>query len=112
MKKIEAIIRTEKLNEIRDALFKKGIKGMTVSEVMGCGRQEGHRGVYRGAVYNITMHPRVKLEIILPDEDADTAVETILDAGRTGQVGDGKVVVLPVEEIYRIRDRQTGKHAL
>ncbi|HWR40636.1 MAG TPA: P-II family nitrogen regulator [Patescibacteria group bacterium] len=112
MKKIEAIIRTEKLDEVKNALQKQGIDGMTISEVMGCGRQEGQQGIYRGVVYNITLHPRVKLEVILPDEAVDAVVEAIMESGRTGRAGDGKIIILPVEEIYRIRDRQSGRHAL
>jgi nitrogen regulatory protein PII len=112
LKKIEAIIRPDKLNEIKNALARVGARGMTISEVVGCGLQKGQTGVYRGHVYDITLLPKVKLEIVLLDELVEQVVAVILEYGRTGNVGDGKIFVYPVEEVYRIRSGDKGKHAL
>lgn len=112
MKKIEAIIRPNKLNDIKEGLAKYGVKGMTVSEVLGCGLQKGHVGIYRGKEYSITLLPKVKVEIVVNDDVVDEVVDIILDTAQTGEIGDGKIFVLPVDAVYRIRTRESGKKAL
>lgn len=112
MRKIEAIIRPAQLSAVREGLAKYGVKGLTVSDVLGCGRQKGQIGLYRGQEYNITLLPKVKLEVVVPDDVADEVVAIIIERGRTGEVGDGKVFVLPVAEAYRIRTGDSGKDAL
>ncbi len=112
MKKIEAIIRPHKLDEVREALLEKGIKGMTVEEVKGFGRQKGHPEVYRGAEYNIEFIPKIKLEIVVSDQAADKVVSTITKIARTGQVGDGKIFISNIEEAIRVRTEETGEDAL
>jgi nitrogen regulatory protein P-II 1 len=112
MKKVEAIVKPFKLEEVKDALSEIGIEGMTVSEVKGFGRQKGHTEIYRGSEYTVDFLPKVKLEIVLPDEKADAAVKTIVEAARTGKIGDGKVFVSTVEQAIRIRTEETGEQAL
>lgn len=112
MKKIEAIIRPNKLNDIKEGLAKYGVKGMTVSEVLGCGLQKGHIGIYRGKEYSITLLPKVKIEIVVNDDVVNEVVNIILDTAQTGEIGDGKIFVLPVDEVYRIRTHESGKKAL
>ena len=112
MKKIEAIIKPFKLDEVKDALSGLGIQGMTVSEVKGFGRQKGHTEIYRGSEYTVDFVPKIKIEAVITDELADRAVEAILRAARTGKIGDGKVFVTPVEEALRIRTEETGESAL
>lgn len=112
MKRIEAIIRPHKLDDVREALLEKGIKGMTVIEVKGFGRQKGHSEVYRGSEYRIDFLPKVKLEIAVPDKLVETVVTTIAQVARTGQVGDGKIFVIPLEEVIRVRTEETGESAL
>ena len=112
MKKIEAIIRPNKLNDIKEGLAKYGVKGMTVSEVLGCGLQKGHVGIYRGKEYSITLLPKVKVEIVVNDDVVDEVVDIILDTAQTGEIGDGKIFVLPIDAVYRIRTRESGKKAL
>ncbi len=112
MKKVEAIVRPAKLNDIKDALAKYGIKGLTVSEVAGCGAQKGQTGLYRGVQYNITLLPKIKLEIVMADDLVDEVVDIIMTTAYTGQVGDGKVFVSPVEQAYRVRTREQGQSAL
>ena len=112
MKKIEAIIKPFKLNEVKDALSDVGVEGMTVSEVKGFGRQKGHTEIYRGSEYTVDFLPKVKLEIVLPDENVTAAVEAIIKAARTGKIGDGKVFVSDVQNAYRIRTEETGEQAL
>ena len=112
MKKIEAIIKPFKLEEVKDALAEMGVEGMTVTEVKGFGRQKGHTEIYRGSEYTVDFLPKVKLEIVLTDEIADKAVSTIIGAARTGKIGDGKVFVLPVESAVRIRTEETGEKAV
>ncbi len=112
MKKIEAIIKPFKLNEVKDALSDVGVEGMTVSEVKGFGRQKGHTEIYRGSEYTVDFLPKVKLEIVLPDENVTAAVEAIIKAARTGKIGDGKVFVSDVQKAYRIRTEETGEQAL
>ena len=112
MKKIEAIIKPFKLNEVKDALHEIGLQGMTVTEVKGFGRQKGHTELYRGAEYVVDFLPKVKLEIIVKDESVVSVVAAIEKAAKTGRIGDGKIFVLPVEEVVRIRTGERGDHAL
>lgn len=103
MKMIVAIVRPSKVEDVRDALGALQISGITVTEVRGHGRQKGHTAIYRGREYNVTLLPKSKLEIVLPDDMVDEAIETIIETGRTGEIGDGRVFVLPVEQGYNIR---------
>ena len=107
MKKIEAIIKPFKLDDAKDALAKMGVQGLTVSEVKGFGRQKGHTELYRGAEYVVDFLPKLKLEIVVPDEDCEKVVLALQEACHTGKIGDGKIFVLPVEDAVRIR---TGEH--
>jgi len=112
MKKVEAIIKPFKLDEVKEALSSVGVQGLTVSEVKGFGRQKGHTELYRGAEYVVDFLPKVKLEIIVSDEMAAQVVETIERAARTGRIGDGKIFVMPMEEVVRIRTGERGPNAL
>ena len=112
MKKIEAIIKPFKLEEVKEALSNVGIKGLTVSEVKGFGRQKGHKELYRGAEYEIEFLPKVKLEVVVPDNELDTVIEAIVSSARTGRLGDGKVFVTSVEEVLRIRTSERGEDAI
>jgi nitrogen regulatory protein PII len=112
MKKIEAIIKPFKLEEVKDALSDLGIEGMTVSEVKGFGRQKGHTEIYRGSEYTVDFLPKIKLEIVLGDSLVESAVAAIIKAAKTGKIGDGKVFVSPVEEAVRIRTDETGDKAV
>ena len=112
MKKIESIIKPFKLDDVREALTELGITGMTVSEVKGFGRQRGHTEVYRGAEYAVDFLPKVKIEVVLPDDQIERTVEAIIEAARSGKIGDGKIFVLPVEEVIRIRTGETGETAI
>ena len=112
MKKIEAIIKPFKLDDVKEALNAIGIKGMTVSEVKGYGRQKGHKEIYRGAEYIVDFIPKIKLEIIVEASLVDEIVETIRNAANTGKIGDGKIFVLPVEEVVRVRTGEKGKEAI
>ena len=112
MKKIEAIIKPFKLEEVKDALGEIGIEGMTVVEVKGFGRQKGHTEIYRGTEYTVDFLPKIKLELVLGDDLLENAVATIVRAARTGKIGDGKVFVSPVEEAIRIRTEERGKAAV
>ncbi len=112
MKKIEAIIRPNKLNEVKDALAKYGVKGMTVSEVAGCGLQKGHVGIYRGKEYSISLLPKVRMEIVVADDVVEDVVDVIITSAQTGNIGDGKIFVSTIDEVYRIRTRESGKFAL
>ena len=112
MKKVEAIIKPFKLEEVKEALTNNGIKGLTVIEVKGFGRQRGHKELYRGAEYEIEFLPKLKLEIVVPDSDVENVVEAIVSSARTGRLGDGKVFVNPVEEVIRIRTGERGKEAI
>jgi nitrogen regulatory protein P-II 1 len=112
MKKIEAIIKPFKLEEVRDALGSIGVEGMTVSEVKGFGRQKGHTEIYRGSEYTVDFLPKVKVEIVLPDSQVSDAVQAIIKAAKTGKIGDGKVFVSPVENAVRIRTEETGEQAV
>jgi nitrogen regulatory protein P-II 1 len=112
MKKIEAIIKPFKLDDVKDALAKEGIQGMTVTEVKGFGRQKGHTELYRGAEYVVDFLPKIKIEVLLDDAKAARAVEIISSAARTGRIGDGKIFVSTVEEIVRIRTGEQGNEAI
>ncbi len=112
MKKVEAIIKPFKLDEVRDALNSVGIKGMTVAEVKGFGRQKGHTELYRGAEYTVDFLPKVKVEVVLEDDLLEEAVNAIRKSAYTGKIGDGKIFISPVEEVIRIRTGETGVDAL
>ena len=112
MKKIEAIIKPFKLDDVKDGLSSIGIKGLTVSEVKGFGRQRGHKEIYRGAEYQVDFVPKIKVEIVLDTGQVADAVKVIQEKANTGQIGDGKIFVLPVEEVIRIRTGETGKDAI
>jgi nitrogen regulatory protein P-II 1 len=112
MKKIEAIIKPFKLDEVREALSEIGVNGLTVTEVKGFGRQKGHTELYRGAEYVVDFLPKIKLELIVPDAMLDNAIETIMQVARTGKIGDGKIFVTTVEQVIRIRTGETGESAI
>ena len=112
MKKIEAIIKPFKLDDVREALMEIGITGMTVTEVKGFGRQKGHTEIYRGAEYAVDFLPKVKLELVLSDDTVERAVETIIETARSGKIGDGKIFIMPVEEVIRIRTGETAEAAI
>jgi nitrogen regulatory protein P-II 1 len=112
MKKIEAIIKPFKLEEVKEALSSLGIQGMTVMEVKGFGRQKGHTEIYRGSEYTVDFLPKIKIEVVVPDKLVNPAVEAIARAARTGKIGDGKVFVSPVENIVRIRTGESGEEAI
>lgn len=112
MKKIEAIIKPFKLDDVKEALNEIGIRGMTISEVKGYGRQKGHKEVYRGAEYVVDFIPKIKLEIIVDSSQAGIVVERIQEAAYTGKIGDGKIFVLPVEEVVRVRTGERGTSAI
>ena len=112
MKKIEAIIKPFKLDEVKEALNSLGIKGMTVTEVKGFGRQKGHTELYRGAEYVVDFIPKVKMDVVVDDEQVDQVIDTILKVARTGKIGDGKIFVLPVERVIRVRTGETGPEAV
>lgn len=112
MKKIEAIIKPFKLDELKQAMSDIGISGMTVSEVKGFGRQKGHKEVYRGAEYEVDFIPKVKVEIVVAEEIVEKVVETIVSSIKTGKIGDGKIFILPLDEVCRIRTGETGKEAI
>jgi nitrogen regulatory protein PII len=112
MKKIEAIIKPFKLDDVKEALNEIGIQGMTISEVKGYGRQKGHKEIYRGAEYVVDFIPKIKIEIVLGSDIADQAVETIRKAANTGKIGDGKIFVFSVDQVVRMRTGETGKDAI
>ncbi len=112
MKKIEAIIKPFKLDEVREGLSEVGITGLTVTEVKGFGRQKGHRELYRGAAYVVAFLPKIKVEVVLGDDMVDQAVEAIVKAAHTGKIGDGKIFVSPVEQVIRIRTGETNESAI
>jgi nitrogen regulatory protein P-II 1 len=112
MKKIEAIIKPFKLDDVKESLSTLGVKGLTVSEVKGFGRQRGHREVYRGAEYQVDFVSKIKIEVVMEDEMVADVVKTIQEKAKTGQIGDGKIFILPVEEVIRIRTGETGKDAI
>lgn len=112
MKKIEAIIKPYKLDDVKNALNGIGIKGMTITEVKGYGRQKGHTEIYRGAEYVVDFLPKIKMEIIVDADKVDQVIETVVEAARTGKIGDGKIFVLPVEQIVRVRTGETDREAI
>lgn len=112
MKKIEAIIKPFKLEEVKDALGEAGIEGMTVSEVKGFGRQKGHTEIYRGSEYTVDFLPKIKIEVVVADNQADTAVHAIINAAKTGKIGDGKVFVSYIEQAVRIRTEEKNELAV
>ena len=112
MKKIEAIIRPHKMEDVREALLEAGIRGMTLLEVRGIGRQKGHTEVYRGSEYKIDFLPKIKLEVVVPEHLVETAITSILKAAKTGEVGDGKIFISSVEEVIRVRTEEVGEAAL
>jgi nitrogen regulatory protein P-II 1 len=112
MKKIEAIIKPFRLYEVKDALTAIGVGGMTVSEVRGFGRQKGHTELYRGAEYVVDFLPKVKIEVVIPDDMVEKVVKAIIDSAKTGKVGDGKIFIYPIEQAIRIRTGETGEDAI
>ena len=112
MKMVTAIIKPFKLDEVREALSGIGVQGITVTEVKGFGRQKGHTELYRGAEYVVDFLPKVKIEVVVPAGDVERCVDAIIKAARTGKIGDGKVFVMPIEQVVRIRTGETGKDAL
>lgn len=112
MKKIEAVIKPFRLDEVKEALTSIGVSGMTISEVKGFGRQKGHTELYRGAEYTVDFLPKVKIEVLITDELLPKAIEAILDSAQTGKIGDGKIFVTSVEEVIRIRTNERGEEAV
>jgi nitrogen regulatory protein PII len=112
MKKIEAIVKPFKLDEVKDALGEIGVTGMTVTEVKGFGRQKGHTEIYRGSEYTVDFLPKIKIEIVIADSQVDAAVAAIIKAAKTGKIGDGKVFLSSVEEVVRIRTEEKGEKAI
>jgi nitrogen regulatory protein PII len=112
MKKIEAVIRPFKLDDVKEALLEEGIRGMTISEVRGYGRQKGHKETYRGSEYQIEFVPKIKIEVVVEDKIAEKVVDAILKTAKTGQVGDGKIFISNVEDVIRIRTDESGPAAL
>ncbi len=112
MKKIEAVIKPFKLDEVREALSEVGVTGLTVTEVKGFGRQKGHTELYRGAEYVVDFLPKIKVEIVVSDSIVELAIEAIIKAARTGKIGDGKIFVMPVEQVVRIRTGETDEQAV
>ena len=112
MKKVEAIIKPFKLEEVKDALGEIGIEGMTVTEVKGFGRQKGHTEIYRGSEYTVDFLPKIKIELVIADAQADSAVAVIIKAAKTGKIGDGKVFVSKIEDAIRIRTEEKGDQAI
>ena len=112
MKKIEAIIKPFKLDEVREALSEVGVTGLTVTEVKGFGRQKGHTELYRGAEYVVDFLPKVKVEVVVKDVDVERCIEAIVKAAKTGKIGDGKIFVTPVEQVVRIRTGETDEAAV
>ena len=112
MKKIEAVIKPFKIDEVKEALREAGIEGMTVIEVKGCGRQKGHTEIYRGSEYTIDLLPKIKIEVVVPDGRVEDVINAIVKAAKTGKIGDGKVFVIPVEDAIRIRTDEKGEKAV
>jgi nitrogen regulatory protein P-II 1 len=112
LKKVEAIIKPFKLDDVKEALNAVGVKGLTITEVRGFGRQRGHTELYRGSEYVVDFLPKVKVEVVVPEAQAEEVVQAIVGAARTGRIGDGKVFVIPVEDIVRIRTGERGEDAL
>lgn len=112
MKKVEAIIRPFKLDDVKEALLQAGVKGMTISEVRGFGRQKGHTELYRGNEYRIDFLPKMKIEVVVENSALDRVIDTLIEAAKTDQVGDGKIFVTPLEEVIRIRTGESGEDAI
>ncbi|RPF54037.1 P-II family nitrogen regulator [Aquisalibacillus elongatus] len=112
MKKLEAIIRPEKFQELREELDQLGVKGMTISEVAGCGQQKGQEGIFRGNKFEVKLYPKVKVELVVDQELVEETAKTITKICSTGQVGDGKIFISPIEDVYRIRTGEKGNEAL
>jgi nitrogen regulatory protein P-II 1 len=112
MKKIECLIRPSKLDEVKEAVNLAGVRGMTVSQVVGCGMQKGRKEVYRGHEYNVNLLPKIKIEIVIQEEKAEEVINAIVEAARTGEVGDGKIFVYSLEEAVKIRTGERGRDAL
>jgi nitrogen regulatory protein P-II 1 len=112
MKMVEAIVKPFKLDEVKEALTKAGIQGMTVEEVKGFGRQKGHTELYRGAEYSVDFLPKVRIQILAPDDKAATVVSVITESAKTGKIGDGKIFITPIEEVIRIRTGEKGEDAI
>jgi nitrogen regulatory protein P-II 1 len=112
MKKIEAVIKPFKLDEVREGLSEIGVNGLTVTEVKGFGRQKGHTELYRGAEYVVDFLPKIKIELVVTDEMVEAAMEAIIKAAHTGKIGDGKIFVSPIEQVVRIRTGETGESAV
>ena len=112
MKKIEAVIRHHKVDDVKAAFVEKGFQGLTITEVRGFGRQKGHSETYRGAEYKVDFVPKIKLELVVSDGDCDVALETLAGAARTGQIGDGKIFVSDLKNVVRIRTGETGEDAI
>jgi len=112
MKKIEAIVRPEKLDEIKEALNKHNVKGLTISQVVGCGHQKGQKNFYRGTVVELNLLPKIKIEIIAEDENAADIVKLISETAKTGEIGDGKIFISSVEDVVRIRTGESGETAI
>ncbi len=112
MKKVEAIVKPFRLDNVKDALMDIGIKGMTISEVKGYGRQKGHTEIYRGAEYIVDFLPKVKIEVVIADDMTEQVIETIITAAKTGKVGDGKIFIIPIEKAVRLRTGETDENAI
>jgi nitrogen regulatory protein PII len=112
MKKIEAIVRPHKMEDIREALLEIGVKGMTIMEVRGIGRQKGHKEMYRGSEYHIGFLPKVKFEVVVPDPMLEKTLQTILKVAKTGEIGDGKIFVSTIDDVIRVRTEESGESAL
>ena len=112
MKKIEAVIKPFKMEEVKEALSSLGVSGLTVTEVKGFGRQKGHTEIYRGSEYTVDFLPKIKIEVVLPDNQIAAAVEAIIKAAKTGKIGDGKIFVTAIENVVRIRTGETGEQAV
>jgi nitrogen regulatory protein P-II 1 len=112
MKKIEAIIKPFKLDDVKEALLEIGISGMTISEVKGHGRQQGHTELYRGAEYIVDFLPKIKLELVVAEEDVEKVIKTISESAKTGKIGDGKIFVMPIEKVIRIRTGEEDEEAI
>lgn len=112
MKKIEAVIKPFKMEDVKNELQSIGISGMTITEVKGHGRQKGHKEIYRGAEYNVDLIPKIKLELVVPSGLVDKVVETIMKTARTGKIGDGKIFIMPMDDVIRIRTGESGEGAI
>ena len=112
MKKIEAIVKPFKLDEVRETLSGIGVQGITVTEVKGFGRQKGHTELYRGAEYVVDFLPKVKIEVVVPNDQVERAIDAIVKSARTGRIGDGKIFILPVDDVIRIRTGERGENAI